>query len=105
MLVQNVKIKRVRPPLTTGSAEADQGGDYVSGLLTIGANTPVSDLGFVYLISMIVLCGQTRCLTNCAININQVSTLSTRQVVMVVDTVFVTRGGTRGLYPAYQSML
>jgi hypothetical protein len=71
--------------------------------LTLGAKSPIRDVGFVNVVAVIIGRREARSRAHRAIDIDHTRTLSTDEmVVVIVDAVLVTSRGTDGLNPAQE---
>lgn len=73
--------------------------------LTIGANAPVNNFGFLNFISVLFTGAQAGDLSGVAVRVHKRSTLPTDQVVMIICPTFIASGGSRGLNASDQPML
>lgn len=70
------------------------------------AATPIDDLGFVDLETVIIVCDQTRGFADGAVDVEHEAALAAHQVVMVVaDSIFVPSNRPRGLDATDQALL
>ena len=91
-------------------ASSSRGGVQASGDSTLGhalgTSSPVGHFGFVDLVALIVVRREARSLTDRAVDVDDAPADPTDQVMMVVvDPVLVSCGGTDGLDPPYQPLL
>ena len=89
-----------------GSSDDEIDGLGRGGCSARRAATPVDDLGFVDLETVVVIGGETRRVPHRAVDVEHDTTAATNQVVMVVvGTVLVARNGTGGLDPSQQTFV
>ena len=74
-------------------------------VLASRTDAPVGHFCLVYLVSVVILRCQTRSLSHCTVDVDQISTPTAGQVVVVVDTVLVASSRTGGLDAADDAVL